>query len=93
MERIKSHTALDAINIVKSNSNLKELYNDLELDYEDETIDEGFEYGNFFSIGNGEICIQWLDDSDNTHEYIASSLEEAIVAINDIETANGNIKA
>lgn len=92
---IRRYTNQEARDIVARDRALRKEFDLLRPDYADADLDYGFEYGNFFNcpeLRPNQVVIQWCDGNDGTHEYIAESLEIAVVVLRDIEIARGNLR-
>jgi hypothetical protein len=84
---IKVHTLEEAKAIIVADEQLTAEYEELKSEYENGDLDYGFEYGNFFSLieDPSKVVIQYFDANDVAVELIVDSIEQAIVAIRDIE--------
>lgn len=92
---IKRYTNQEARAIVERDRALRKELDLLRPDYASAELDYGFEYGNFFNcpeLKRNQVVIQWCDGNEGTHEYIADSLEIAVVVLRDIEVARGNLR-
>lgn len=92
-KKVTRHSKENAAAIIKANTKLiREYEEDLQM-YEDGTLDCSFKYGNYFNLIEDEtkVVIQWLNSEEFANEVIADSLEEAIVIIDEIEKANGDL--
>ncbi len=90
---VKLYTKQEAEKIIQADEKLLAEYNELLPDYEEGMLDNSFKYGNFFNLIEDEskVVIQWLKSETESAEIIVDSLETALVAIRDIEAAQGNV--
>lgn len=82
-----------ALEIINNSQKLTNELNELKNDYENGEMDYGFEYGNFFNndTNQKQVVIQWMD-GEKICEFIADSLEVAIVIIDKIEKSKGHLE-
>ena len=83
----------EAMKIINMDKDLLAKYEELLPYYESGDLDHSFIYGNFFNLTEDEskIVIQWIKPDDESTELIVDSLEAAIVIIQDIEAAGGDV--
>lgn len=94
MKTLTRYTQEEAQAIIAADEQMQKELEDLKPFYEEGELDHGFDYGNFFNcddLESNQVCIQWCGDGPDFHEHIVDSLEELVVALNEIERAQGNI--
>ena len=82
-----------ALEIINNSQELTKDLKELKKDYENGEMDYGFGYGNFFNNDTNpkHDVIQWMD-GEKICEFIADSLEIAIVIIDKIEKGKGHLE-
>ena len=94
LKTLTRYTKEEAKAIIAANEQMQREFDDLKDYYEDAALDHGFDYGNFFhgySLADNQVCIQWCGDAPDFYEVVVESLEELVVALNEIDAAKGNI--
>ena len=94
MKTLTTYTITEAATIINKNKVMQQKFNELKDYYKNGELDCGFKCGNFFNCEEllaNQVVIQWCDNNDNVYETVVDSLEAAIVAIYEIEAANGAI--
>ena len=93
MKTLTRYTQEEAQAIIAANEQMQREFADLHEYFG--ALDHGFDYGNFFNcedLKENQVCIQWCGDNiGEFHEVVVDSLEELVVALNEIEAACGNI--
>lgn len=89
MKEIKVLSTKDAKLVIAASEQLSKEYEELKGLYETGELNHSFEQGNFFSMieDTKKVVIQYLTEEDEAVELVVGSLEQALVAIRDIEEA------
>ena len=94
IEKLKRYTAEEALEIINQNEELLTNYNMIKPYYEAGELDCSFACGNFLTLSDdpSKISVQWfMSDKQTCAGTISESLEEALVWVQAISLAEGDI--